>query len=107
MTKKFVVKPPGGVIENKGGQVHLASGADAVEAFTWRTLLIGLRSEQRTGMRLTRGPSCKTRVKGLLGVKTNDYATLIQLVETKINQKLQNVLIVDRDEEKPEDYNGV
>lgn len=105
--KKFKIETPKGVVENKGGKVQTLTGEEATAAFALRMLLIGLRTEMKTGgkLRMTRGPSCRKRVQALLGVRTNDYATLIDLVETRLSQKVEKLLIIDRDVEKPEDYN--
>lgn len=57
-------------------------GKDQTNLFRMKTLLVGLRLEATTGMKLTRGRSCYAIVKsqyGLKGNKVNVYNQFIQI----------------------------
>jgi hypothetical protein len=65
-----------------------------VQAFALRTLLVGLKFEAKTGMRMTRGPSCKARAKAATGLKTNDVAKLQAALEAKLDAQIAKCLVV-------------
>lgn len=55
----------------KDGTPRVFDGPAAVNFFRMSALLHGMRTELKTGMRLTRGPSCFTRVRKEYGLKGN------------------------------------
>jgi hypothetical protein len=58
------------------------TGKDQTNLFRMRMLLVGLKTEATTGMKLTRGRSCYAIIKsqyGLKGNKVNVYNQFIQL----------------------------
>ncbi len=58
------------------------AGKDQTNLFRMKMLLVGLRSEATTGMKLTRGRSCYSIIKsqyGLKGNKVNVYNQFIQI----------------------------
>lgn len=58
------------------------AGKDQTNLFRMKTLLIGLRTEATTGMKLTRGRSCYSIIKsqyGLKGNKANVYNQFVQI----------------------------
>jgi hypothetical protein len=91
---------PTDVIENRGGKFSMAKGPIATECLRLRTIVQGLRLEQKTNgkMRLTRGHSCRAIAKHETGLKTNDYAKLITAIEVKLSSKLEECLIVDEED---------
>jgi hypothetical protein len=62
----------------KDGTPTLFDGPKAVNFFRMNTLLHGMKTELKTGMRLTRGPSCFTRVKQEYGLKGNKQKLIEQ-----------------------------
>jgi hypothetical protein len=63
---------------SKDGEPTLFDGPEAVNFFRMNALLTGMRSELRSGMRLSRGPSCFTRVKKWYGLKGNKQKLIEQ-----------------------------
>jgi hypothetical protein len=63
---------------SKDGEPTLFDGPEAVNFFRMNALLTGMRSELRSGMRLSRGPSCFTRVKKEYGLKGNKQKLIEQ-----------------------------
>ena len=62
------------------------TGKDQTNLFRMKTLLIGLRTEATTGMKLTRGRSCYSIVKsqyGLKGNKASVYNQFVQIYNTE------------------------
>ena len=58
------------------------AGKDQTNLFRMKMLLVGLRTEATTGMKLTRGRSCYAIIKsqyGLKGNKANVYNQFIQI----------------------------
>ena len=58
------------------------AGKDQTNLFRMKMLLVGLRTEATTGMKLTRGRSCYSIIKkeyGLKGNKANVYNQFIQI----------------------------
>ena len=53
----------------KDGTPYAFDGPQAVDFFRMNTLLQGMKFELKTGMKMTRGPSCFTRVKKEYGLK--------------------------------------
>lgn len=85
---------PTNVIENSKGQLQSVRGPEAVQAFRLRTILVGLRFEAKTHMRMTRGRSCKALAKEETGLKTNDVAKLIEALEAKLDAQIGKCLVV-------------
>ena len=75
----------------KEGTPQLFDGPKAVNFFRMNVLLQGMKTELKTGMRLTRGPSCFTRVKQEYGLKGN---------KQKLIDQFQN--LVDEENKKVE-----
>ena len=63
---------------SKDGTPTLFDGPKAVNFFRMNALLQGMRTELKTGMRLTRGPSCFFRVKKEYGLKGNKQKLIDQ-----------------------------
>lgn len=58
------------------------TGKDQTNLFRMKMLLVGLRTEATTGMKLTRGRSCYAIIKsqyGLKGNKANVYNQFVQI----------------------------
>jgi len=85
------------VITNANGQIQSAVGPVAVEALALRTLIVGLRFEARTGMKMSR-VSLKAVAKQRTGLRTNDTAKLIAGVEALLDAKLAQCTIQDANE---------
>ena len=62
----------------KDGTPYAFDGPQAVDFFRMHTLLQGMKFELKTGMKLTRGPSCFTRVKKEYGLKGNKQRLIEQ-----------------------------
>jgi len=63
---------------SKDGTPTLFDGPKAVNFFRMNALLSGMRLELRSGMKLSRGPSCFTRVKKEYGLKGNKQKLIEQ-----------------------------
>lgn len=85
---------PDNVIENSNGQLRSVSGPEAMSAFRLRTLLVGLKFEAETGMRMTRGVSCKKLAKEETGLKTNNVEKLSQALGAKLDAQISKCLVV-------------
>jgi len=75
----------------KDGTPTVFDGPKAVNFFRMNVLLQGMRTELKTGMRMSRGPSCFTRVKQEYGLKGNKQK-LIEQFEKLIaeeNEKME------------------
>lgn len=71
--------------------MFLAQGKDQANLFRMKTLLIGLRTEATTGMKLTRGRSCYSIIKqqyGLKGNKTSVYNQFVQIYNDEVARVL-------------------
>lgn len=75
----------------KDGTPTLFDGPKAVNFFRMTTLLQGMKFELKTGMRMTRGPSCFTRVKQEYGLKGNKQKLIDQFEKlvAEENQKME------------------
>jgi hypothetical protein len=65
------------------------TGKDQTNLFRMKTLLIGLRTEATTGMKLTRGRSCYSIIKsqyGLKGNKANVYNQFVQIYNAELSR---------------------
>ena len=62
----------------KDGTPTTFSGPEAVNFFRMNALLHGMKVELRGGLRLTRGPSCFTRVRREYGLKGNKQKLIEQ-----------------------------
>jgi len=65
------------------------AGKDQTNLFRMKTLLIGLRTEATTGMKLTRGRSCYSIIKsqyGLKGNKANVYNQFVQIYNAELSR---------------------
>lgn len=85
---------PENVIENSAGQLRQVSGPEAVKAFRLRTMLVGLKFEAKTGMRMTRGVSCKTLAKQETGLKTNKVEKLVEALQAKLDAQIDKCLVI-------------
>lgn len=74
----------------KDGTPVVFSGQEAVNFFRMIALLQGMKTELKTGMRLTRGPSCFTRVKQEYGLKGNKQ-TLIDQFQKLVSEENQRM----------------
>ena len=74
----------------KDGTPTLFDGPKAVNFFRMNTLLHGMKTELKTGMKLTRGPSCFTRVKQEYGLKGNKQK-LIEQFEKLVAEENQRM----------------
>ena len=75
----------------KDGTPYAFDGKEAVDFFRMNTLLQGMKFELKTGMKMTRGPSCFTLVKkeyGLKGSKEKLIEQFEKLVAAE-NQKME------------------
>jgi len=75
----------------KDGTPYAFDGPQAVDFFRMNTLLQGMKFELKTGMKMTRGPSCFTLVKkeyGLKGSKEKLIEQFEKLVAAE-NQKME------------------
>jgi len=75
----------------KDGTPYAFDGPQAVDFFRMNTLLQGMKFELKTGMKMTRGPSCFTFVKkeyGLKGSKEKLIEQFEKLVAAE-NQKME------------------
>lgn len=75
----------------KDGTPQLFDGPEAVNFFRMNALLQGMRTELKTGMKLTRGPSCFTRVKQEYGLKGNKQKLIDQFAKlvAEENKKME------------------
>jgi hypothetical protein len=65
------------------------AGKEQTNLFRMKTLLIGLRTEATTGMKLTRGRSCYSIIKsqyGLKGNKANVYNQFVQIYNAELSR---------------------
>jgi hypothetical protein len=62
----------------KDGTPYAFDGPKAVNFFRMNTLLQGMKFELKTGMKMTRGPSCFTRVKKEYALKGNKQKLIAQ-----------------------------
>jgi hypothetical protein len=69
------------IYTQKNGEPVLFDGPEAVNFFRMNALLQGMKSELRSGMRLTRGPSCFTRVRREYGLKGSKQKLIEQFEE--------------------------
>lgn len=99
MTKLNIT--PTNVIINREGKLSACVGPEATLAFSLRALIVALELEaKRPGMTLVRGPSARQRAKRLTGLKTNDFAKLIEAVRLRLNEQIDKCLVVEADEGK-------
>jgi hypothetical protein len=77
----------------KDGEPQLFDGPKAVNFFRMNVLLHGMRTELKTGMKLSRGPSCFFRVKQEYGLKGNKQKLIEQFEKlvAEENQKMEYV----------------
>lgn len=71
--------------------MFLAQGIHQTNLFRMKTLLIGLRTEATTGMKLTRGRSCYSIIKseyGLKGNKASVYNQFVQIYNSEVARVL-------------------
>jgi hypothetical protein len=75
----------------KDGTPQVFDGPEAVNFFRMNVLLQGMKTELKTGMRLTRGHSCFTRVKQEYGLKGNKQKLIEQFEKlvAEENQKME------------------
>ena len=75
---------------SKDGAPNLFDGPKAVNFFRMNVLLQEMKTELKTGMKLTRGPSCFTRVKQEYGLKGNKERLIAQFEKlvAEENQKM-------------------
>lgn len=69
----------------------MIQGKEQINLFRMKTLLIGLRTEANTGMKLTRGRSCYSIIKseyGLKGSKASVYNQFVQIYNNQLAQVL-------------------
>lgn len=85
---------PENVIENSNGELKSVSGPEAMAAFRLRTILVGLKFEAQTGMRMTRGMSCRTLAKQETGLKTNNVEKLTQALAARLDAQIGKCLVV-------------
>ena len=85
------------IIVNGQKQWRSVTGPAGMEVLRFRTLMIGLDSEER-GMRLTRGVNCTQMAKKLTGLKTRDRAKLRERLVMMYNEALSRCVVVDEDE---------
>jgi hypothetical protein len=57
------------------------AGKDQTNLFRMKMLLVGLRTEATTGMKLTRGRSCYSIIKSQYGLKGNKASVYNQFVQ--------------------------
>jgi hypothetical protein len=74
----------------KDGTPLVFDGPQAVNFFRMNALLQGMRTELKTGMRLTRGPSCFTRVRKEYGLRGNKQK-LIEQFEKLVAEENQRM----------------
>ena len=67
----------------------IITGAHQINLFRMRTLLIGLRAEATSGMKLTRGRSCYSIVKSEFNLKGNKASVYNQFVQIYNDQLAQ------------------
>ncbi len=79
-------------ITNENGQLRSVTGEHGMEAFTLRTLIVMLKSEQR-GLRFR--VSALKAAKRVTGLKTNDRAAQIAAIQPKLDAALAKCEIVD------------
>ena len=73
----------------KDGTPYAFDGPQAVDFFRMNTLLSGMRFELKTGMKLTRGPSCFTLVKKEYGLKGNKQKLIEQFEKLLAEENLK------------------
>ena len=71
----------------KDGTPTLFDGPKAVNFFRMNVLLQGMKTELKTGMRLTRGLSCFTRVRQEYGLKGNKQKLIEQFEKLVAEEK--------------------
>ena len=71
--------------------MFLAQGKNQTNLFRMKVLLIGLRTEATTGMKLTRGRSCYSIIKQQYGLKGNKVSVFNQFVQI-YNDEMARVL---------------
>ena len=71
--------------------MFLAQGKTQTNLFRMKVLLIGLRTEATTGMKLTRGRSCYSIIKQQYGLKGNKVSVFNQFVQI-YNDEMARVL---------------
>jgi hypothetical protein len=91
---------PRNVITNDNGELRSVVGPQAMEALRYRTLIVGLRFEAKSKMRMTRGPSCLARAKKITGLKTNDVEKHIARLEEMQNASVEKCIVVDANEKQ-------
>lgn len=64
----------------------MIAGIHQTNLFRMKTLLIGLRTEATTGMKLTRGRSCYSIIKQQYGLKGNKVSVFNQFVQIYNNE---------------------
>jgi hypothetical protein len=57
------------------------AGKDQTNLFRMKMLLVGLRTEATTGMKLTRGRSCYSIIKSQYGLKGNKASVYNQFIQ--------------------------
>ena len=77
----------------KDGTPYAYDGPQAVNFFRMNALLSGMRLELRSGMKLSRGPSCFTRVKKEYGLKGGKQK-LIELFENLVAEENKKMTYV-------------
>ena len=82
---RMVAQDPGTENHPDGSGIASICGKDNE---TWREMMLlrGLLVEEKTGMKLTRGPKCSTRVRREYGFKGNHQKLALQLVQDMIKR---------------------
>jgi hypothetical protein len=82
------------VITNRNGQFSSATGETAVQAFAIRSLIVTLRLEAKTGIKMSR-VSAKAIAKRRTGLKTNNAEKLCTALESELDTLLAQCEIVN------------
>lgn len=88
---------PANIITNRGKELAMLEGKEAIEVMRLRTILIGLKAEAQ-GMRLTRHVNCTQLARELTGLKTRDRAKLAERVQVLMDQQIAKCIIVEESE---------
>jgi len=73
----------------KDGTPYAFDGKEAVDFFRMNTLLQGMKFELKTGMKMTRGPSCFTLVKKEYGLKGSKEKLIEQFEKLLAEENLK------------------